>query len=49
METFKYILAVEVEVEAFNIHDADEVIHDNFGDVPGAIVKKLQVIDVSSD
>lgn len=31
MNKYRFILAVEVEVEAFDENDAKDIIHDNFG------------------
>jgi hypothetical protein len=31
MQKFKYVLSVEVEVEAFSEDDADDLIEENFG------------------
>lgn len=49
MNKYKYVLALEVEVEAFDIFDADEIIQDNFGegDATGAHIVKMTIVDVN--
>lgn len=48
METFRFVLAVEVEVEAFDETDARELINDNFGpgEDCGVEIKGLAVKEV---
>lgn len=48
MNTYRFVLAVEVEVEAFDEDDAKDLINDNFGpgDDCGVTIKGLAIKEV---
>lgn len=45
MNTYKFVLSVEVEVEAYDEHDAEDIVNDTFGpgEDCGVEVTKLEI------